>query len=77
MAVYAKDSVERVAWGMLSDLSHFSYMMLRHLATSRVPGSTTLLLHVTVLHFARTLNRVSGDAIEALQLAAGSPDEVE
>lgn len=52
-------------------------MMLRHLATSRVPGSTTPLLHVTVLHFARTLNRVSGDAIEAVQLAAGSPDEVE
>ncbi len=77
VAVYGKDSVERVAWGMLSDLSHFSYMMLRHLATSRVPGSTTPLLHVTALHFARTLNRVSGDAIEALQLAAGSPDEVE
>lgn len=77
VTMYGNDSVERVTWGMLSDLSHFSYMMLRHLATSRVPGSTTQLLHVTVLHFTRTINRVSGDAIEALQRAAGLPDEAE
>lgn len=77
VAVYGKDSVERVAWGMLSDLSHFSYMMLRHLATSRVPGTTTPLLHVTMSHFARTLNRVTSDAIDALRRAANPPDEAE
>ncbi|MCM3658086.1 hypothetical protein M3147_12585 [Agromyces mediolanus] len=76
-AAYGDKSVERVTWGMLSDLSHFSYMMLRHLSTSPVPGSAVQLLHVTVLQFAQTLNRVSEDAIEALRRAAERSDDAE
>lgn len=71
--VYGQESTVEVMWKMLSDLSHFSYLMLRHLATSPVPGSDAQLLHVTVLQFANTLNTVCADALRALEVAAG-PD---
>lgn len=70
---YGEQSTVMVMWKMLSDLSHFSYLMLRHLATSPVPGSDAQLLHVTVLQFANTLNTVCADALRALEVAAG-PD---
>lgn len=71
--VYGEQSTVKVMWKMLSDLSHFSYLMLRHLATSPVPGSDAQLLHVTVLQFANTVNTVCADALRALEVAAG-PD---
>lgn len=71
---YGAESVEFVTWKFLSDLSHFSFMMLRHLATTRVPGSDARLEHVTVLQFARTMNRVCRDAVRFLELAAVIPD---
>ncbi|MDF0515563.1 hypothetical protein PX701_18200 [Agromyces sp. H3Y2-19a] len=67
---YGAASVERVTWGMMSDLSHFSFMMLRHLAESPIPGSTVPLLHATMLQFGQTLNRVCDHAIAALERSA-------
>lgn len=71
---YGADGVEFVTWKFLSDLSHFSFMMLRHLATTPVPGSRVRLEHVTVLQFAQTMNRVCGDGVRLLELAATTQD---
>jgi AcrR family transcriptional regulator len=68
--VYGAESVEFVTWKFLSDLSHFSFMMLRHLATTPVPNSDARLEHVTVLQFSRTVNRVCRDAVRLLELVA-------
>ncbi|HEY0249067.1 MAG TPA: hypothetical protein VGC45_12475 [Gryllotalpicola sp.] len=70
--VYGDDSLERVVWGILSDLAHFSFLMLRHSSESLVPGTGVPLLHVSLIQFARTLNRVCDDAIVALQRAAAT-----
>lgn len=66
---YGADSVELATWKFLSDLSHFSFMMLRHLATTPIPGTTVPLLHATMLQFAQTLNRVCDDAVEHVERA--------
>ncbi|APH44816.1 hypothetical protein BMW26_07500 [Microbacterium sp. 1.5R] len=66
-AEYGSESVEFITWKFLSDLSHFSFMMLRHLATSRVPESDAHLEHVTLLQFSQTVNRVCDDAVEAFE----------
>ncbi|MCM3658459.1 hypothetical protein M3147_14475 [Agromyces mediolanus] len=71
---YGAQSQEFMTWGMLSDLSHFSYMTLAHLATSKVPGSSVQLLHVVMAQFVRTVNRACVDAIGALERAARPPD---
>lgn len=64
---YGSESVEFITWKFLSDLSHFSFMMLRHLATTRVPDSDARLDHVTLLQFSQTVNRVCDDAAEAFE----------
>lgn len=69
---YGEKSVEFATWKFLSDLSHFSFMMLRHLAATPIPGSSTPLLHATMLQFAQTINRVCDDAIECLEHAAST-----
>lgn len=66
---FAIGSVEFATWKFLSDLSHFSFMMLRHLASTPIPGTTVPLLHATVLQFAQTVNRLCGDATEQVQEA--------
>lgn len=70
---YGSESVEFVSWKFLSDLSHFSYMMLRHLATSTVPQSDARLEHITLLQLAQTVNRVADDASAAME-ASLRPD---
>lgn len=67
---YGENSIEFATWKLLSDLSHFSYMMLRHLATTPIPGSSVPLLHTTMLQFALTVNRVCADAAERIENAA-------
>lgn len=64
---YGSDSIEYVSWKFLSDLSHFSYMMLRHLAMSPIPQSDAKLEYVTLLQLAQTLNRIADDAAAALE----------
>lgn len=71
---YGTESVELVTWKLLSDLSHFSFIMLRHLATTPVPGSDAKLKHVTMLEFAQAINRVCEQALQALELAAAVAD---
>ena len=44
-------------------------MMLRHLATTPILGTTVPLLHATMLQFAQTLNRVCDDAVEHVERA--------
>ena len=66
-AEYGAGSIEFITWKFLSDLSHFSFMMLRHMATSQVPGSDVRLEHVTLLQFSQTVNRVCDDAIAAFE----------
>lgn len=73
---YGAESVELVTWKFLSDLSHFSFMMLRHLATTPLPGSDARLEHVTVLQFAQTINRVCEHALQTLELAAVVADSI-
>jgi hypothetical protein len=70
---YGSESVEFVSWKFLSDLSHFSYMMLRHLATSAVPQSDAKLEHVTLLQLANAVNRIGDDASTAME-ASLRPD---
>ncbi|WP_345750890.1 hypothetical protein [Microbacterium rhizophilus] len=72
---YGADSVELATWKFLSDLSHFSFMMLRHLATTPIPGTTVPLLHATMLQFAQTLNRVCDDAVEHIERAGTVGEE--
>jgi hypothetical protein len=67
---YGNSSVEFVTWKFLSDLSHFSFIMLRHLATTPIPGTTVPLLHATMLQFSQTVNRVCDDAAEHIEQAA-------
>jgi hypothetical protein len=74
---YGEVSVELTTWKLLSDLSHFSYLMLRHLATSPVPGSAVPLLHATFLQFTSTVNRVCDDAIEHLGSATAGGTSTE
>ena len=69
---YGKESVEFMTWKLLSDLSHFSFMMLRHLATSPIPGSDAFLRDATILHFAATINRLCGDALKLIERAAAA-----
>ena len=64
---YGDNSVEFATWKFLSDLSHFSFMMLRHLATTPIPGTPTPLLHATMLQFAQTVNRVCSDAAKQIE----------
>lgn len=64
---YGSESIEFVSWKFLSDLSHFSYMMLRHLAISPVPQSDAKLEYVTLLELVHALNYVAGDAATALE----------
>lgn len=71
---YGEESIEFVTWKFLSDLSHFSYMMLRNLATSPVPGSDASLEHITLLQLAQTVNRVCDDAIAAFELSLRPAD---
>lgn len=73
-SAYGDPSLEFMTWAMLSDLSHFSYMTLAHLATSKVPGSSVQLLHVVMAQFVRTVNGACVDAIGALERAARPPD---
>lgn len=73
---YGDRSQELMTWAMLSDLSHFSYMTLAHLATSKVPGSSVQLLHVVMVEFVGTVNGACTDAIEALERAARPADAV-
>lgn len=68
--LYGDSSVEFATWKFLSDLSHFSFMMLRHLATTPIPGTPTPLLHATMLQFAQTVNRVCSDATERIEQSA-------
>lgn len=67
---YGESSVEFATWKFLSDLSHFSFMMLRHLATTPIPGTPTPLLHATMLQFAQTVNRVCRDAANQIEQSA-------
>lgn len=67
---YGKNSVEFATWKFLSDLSHFSFMMLRHLATTPIPDTPTPLLHATMLQFAQTVNRVCSDAAKQIEQSA-------
>jgi hypothetical protein len=70
VSVYGGRSVEIVTWKMLSDLSHFSFMTMRHLAESRVPGTAVPLLHATMRQFVGTVNRVCLDAVVAIERTA-------
>lgn len=73
ISAYGDQSQEFMTWGMLSDLSHFSYMTLAHLATSKMPGASVQLLHVVMAQFVRTVNGACVDAIWALERAARPP----
>lgn len=73
-SAYGDPSQEFMTWGMLSDLSHFSYMTLAHLAESKVPGSSVQLLHVVMAQFVSTVNGACVDAIGALENAARPQD---
>ena len=67
---YGDGSVEFLTWKLLSDLSHFSFVMLRHLATTPIPGTTVPLRHATMLQFSQTVNLVCDDAAEHIEQAA-------
>lgn len=71
---YGSESVEFITWKFLSDLSHFSFMMLRSLATSEVSGSDARLDHVTLLQFSQTVSRVCDDAAAALERSVTPSD---
>ncbi|WP_203579984.1 hypothetical protein [Microbacterium hibisci] len=72
-SAYGDQSQEFMTWGMLSDLSHFSYMTLAHLATSKVRGSSVQLLHVVMAQFVGTVNGACVEATGALEQAARPP----
>jgi len=68
-SVYGEAGVERVAWGMLSDFSHFSYLMLRFTSGADQPDPSAPVLHTTMLQLTNTLNAVISDAIDLLATA--------
>jgi hypothetical protein len=63
---YGSESIEYVSWKLLSDLSHFSYMMLRHLEMSPVPQTDAKLEYVVLLELVHALNHVADGAAAAL-----------
>lgn len=70
--IYGLDSVELLVWKPLSDLSHFSFMMLAHLSKSPIPGSSASLRYVVLFQLAQTVNKVCDDASSQLEVAAAT-----
>ncbi|WP_146188121.1 hypothetical protein [Mycetocola zhujimingii] len=72
-SVYGEQSVTFVSWKLLSDLSHFSMTMLRHLSSSRPELDGAQLASVSLIFFATEINRAVADAIVLMEIRMSAP----
>ncbi len=72
-SVYGEESVAFVAWKLLSDLSHFSFTMMRHMAAPVAELEGSPLSNVTLVVFATEVNRGARVSADHLRRAVALP----